>query len=230
MLVFLLGCLLDAKPADTADTADTSLPSGEAYGCVESSRAPVTDPAVAADGMAFAPDEAVGALSGAWTGDFTFVSGDVAPASFSVAADGAWEVVYRTLYDGGGYAEGAPVEECGSLYAWTTTASLSDATGALAEAFPATLLVREADTASLVGGVALDGVVGTTRPTAWDPADWARNTLSFSGEAADGTWLVSALWQAASADAKEEAATETGVVEPSGMTEGVGTGVFDRRE
>ncbi len=229
MLLVFFGCVLPDGAEKPSDTADTGLPTGDAYGCVEDARTPILDTTVAAEGMSFSPDAVLATVAGGWVGTFRFVSGDEQLAGFTVETGGSWEIVTRTLHDGGGLGEGAPVEECLPYYAWSTDAALSDASGAFDEAFAARIDATAADAATLSAEVPLDDLVGATRPAAWDPADWARNTLSISGTAVPGQWEVSVMWQASSeaaASAKEETGADTATVEPSGMVEGVGSGTF----
>lgn len=227
MFLLLLGCGLPLDKADdAADTGgDTGPSANDPWACVETGRAPIDDPTVAAEGMSFAPADVAAAFAGGFAGRFAFVAGDEQFAGFGVNPEGAWELVSREG-QGTDLGEGAPVEACDPYYAFATDAILNDASGALDERFAATLLASSVDAVTLSAAVPLEAVVGTTRPS-WDPEDWATNTLSISGTGVPGTWTVSVLWSgAASADAKEESGTDSGTVEPAGTVETVGTGTF----
>ncbi|MDP2313391.1 MAG: hypothetical protein Q8P41_10830 [Pseudomonadota bacterium] len=225
LLAILAGCGFDdaSKPLG-GDTGDTGHPTGDAYGCIEDGQTAIADTSVPAEGMDFAPDTVVAAFAGAWGGRFDFADGEVAMAGFSVSPEGTWALVSRHYVDSG-LGEGGLAEDCGPTYLWTTEAMLSDETGALDERIAVQISVPTADVALLTGTVALDSMVGTTRPEAWDPADWAENDLSVSANATPGQWIVQVLWWASTGvDAKDEGAeTETGTVSPSGMSELVGT-------
>jgi hypothetical protein len=227
LLMLLTGCWI--APSDKAPVDDTAGDTGtgaDAYGCIESARVPITDTSVPSEGMDFAPDAIVTGFSGSWEGLFEYVVGDPGPASFAIRPDGGtWEMVERTLYEGSdGMGSGAD-EECSSYYAWTTEAQLTDALGAFAEHFTGELDAYTVDAVTFRGGIALASVAGTTRPTAWDPADWPENTLSIDGNGSPDQWIVSATWQATNEDtAKDESSeADTATIEPSGMSELVGT-------
>lgn len=226
LLLAACGTLVDVKSDDTG----TLEAGADPYACVESERIELTDLSVPADGLDFAPQAVVDAYGGAWTGTFSFTAGNEERAGFGVRPEGLWQLVKREA-SGSGLGDGAPVEDCGPMYSWGTESVLTDASGALDEVFGAGVIVRALDAVELFGVVPLGAVVGSTRPSGWDPADWDRTDLVVTGTASPAGWLVSAMWVASQeADAKDEGTAETGTVDVSGMTEGVGSGSFTPAE
>ncbi len=193
----------------------------------------VTDPAVAADGFLFSAAEVIGAFAIPWTGTWSPYSSAGGTADVSLLwSDGAIAAVTYAINepDSGSMAQGAPSAECPSRYAIDLLLSVSTDDGLLAEAVSTTLVASSATVASFDASVDIASVGGTTRPAAWDPADWPVNTLALNGYGDGAALTVSVGWQASSGARGPELDTasgggvvETGTVEPSGMTEGVGS-------
>lgn len=226
MLLFLVAC---TGAPDSATTLDSTDPGGDAADyCEETGRTPVTDRSVPSDGFTFAAGEVVNAFAGAWSGTWAVYSGGGGAAAAGLAySDGAIEgVTYQLHQDTSGMGGGAE-PQCASRYEIAMDLAASTDDGQIAEAAAVTVVASESEAMSFNVGVDIGSVGGTTRPS-WDPSDWATNTLSLDGSGSGANLTISATWQASSGARgpvvdTASAGTETGTVEPSGMTEGVGS-------
>ena len=232
MLLLLLGCI----PSSTVLTPD-SLPDAPGQGaaayCEETGRAAVSDPTVPAVGLPFSAADVLGAFAIPWTGAWSLYASPGGTADVSLLwSDGAIAAVTYAMNepDSGSMAQGAPSAECPSRYEIDLLLSVATDDGLLAEAVNTTLVASSAASVSFDAAVDFASVGGTTRPAAWDSADWPVNTLSIYGYGDGATLTISVGWQASSGargpslDTGSGGGTvETGTTEPSGMTEGVGS-------
>lgn len=236
MLILLLGCIPSSSVLTPHSLPDAPGQGAAAY-CEETGRAAVADPMVPANGLTFSAADVLGAFAIPWTGTWSPYAGPGGTADVSLLwSDGAIAAVTYAMNqpDTGSMAQGAPSAECPSRYEIDLLLSVATDDGLLAEAVGTTLVASSAASVSFAASVDLASVGGTTRPAAWDPADWPVNTLSINGYGygyGDGATLtISVGWQASSGargpslDTGSGGGTvETGSTEPSGMTEGVGS-------
>jgi hypothetical protein len=232
MLLLLLGCIPSSSVLTPGSVPDAPGQGAAAY-CEETGRAAVADPTAPADGLAFSAADVLGAFAIPWTGTWSPYAGPGGTADVSLLwSDGAIAAVTYAMNepDTGSMAQGAPSAECPSRYEIDLLLSVATDDGLLAEAVNTTLVASSAAAVSFDAAVDLASVGGTTRPAAWDPADWPVNTLSLDGYGDGAALTISVGWQAASGARGPELDTasgggtvETGTTEPSGMTEGVGS-------
>ncbi len=231
MFAFFLAC---ATPSPATDTADTGrLPGGggadmPAY-CAEDHRVLVDDPSVPAADFAFAVSDALAAQVGPWSGTLTPYQGDAVGLDLTVAEAGLGiAAVYRVLVDPnqgetGSYGEGAPdVGDCPPVYEYSLTVDVATTDGAYAAQFQPLVQVAAAETATFFDTVALADFTGTAPPGV-DATRWAFVSFGVDATLADAAWTGSFLWYGASAAPVDGSAeSDTGTVEPSGETAGVG--------
>lgn len=230
MYAFLLACATATPATDTTDTG--ALPGGggadmPAY-CAEDHRVLVDDPTVPAADFSFAAADALAAQTGPWSGTLTPYQGDAVALDLTVAEAGPGiAAVYRVLVDPSagdtGYDQGAPdVGDCPAVYEYGLTVDVASADGAYAAQFQPLVQVAAAETATFFATVPLADFTGTA-PPAVDATRWAYVSFGVDATLADAAWTGSFLWYGASAAPVDGSAeTETGEVEPSGETAGVG--------
>lgn len=235
--LLLLACA--PSPKDTATPDDTGGGGGAdmpAY-CEEERREVVDDPYAVPDGMWFAAGEAVEAQSGTFTGALEPYEGGVGSNLTLVNSlgDGGVALVFRVLVDpsGGdtGYATGAPEPtDCPPVYAYTLDVALSSDDGRWGGAFEAEMEVADPAVAALSAAQPIDALTGSAAPS-WDLGDWDVTSLQISASLVPDGWQGSLSWMAGNESmASGSGGTDTAEVEPSGMTEGVGSFLLTKPE
>jgi hypothetical protein len=235
----LAACATSGGRDSTTDLGgdDTGPGSGAADYCAESARSTVDDPAAPASGFDFAANDAIAASEGAWHGSFTRVdkSAEGLALDLNTVPDTSIQAIYQELIthrggEGGPLSEGAPSADCPPFYESSATMSFNLEGGALAERFDIVLRSSTIASQRFTASEDLSVVAGTERPVWFDPSDWAQTRLLVDASFDGTTWQGSAMWQASSeASVLASAAvlaghggSETGWVEPSGVSEGIG--------
>lgn len=197
--------------------------------CVESSRSPVTDPTVPSEGMGFAAADAVALVDGDLVGELVSYDADGAEAGRTPLAltlvVGSIDRVERTLVNPpDGSDMGAPDVACDPIYELHAVASLSTEDGRLADDFDVVIPVLALDGLALHGHLPLADVHGTLAPVSIDPAAWDAVMVGLDASLDASGWTGSVgIYASREAEETFDTATGTGTIEPSGMSETVGT-------
>jgi hypothetical protein len=207
----LLLALCSCAGAPVTDTTSND----ELDRCEESDRSAVTDPSAISDGMTFAPQVALDALNGDWTGTWTPIGGSETDASLSLTS-GAVEFVEQTLVAGSGQGGGGD-PQCSSYYAIAASVQLSTADHGLAETFDTEVQTRDATSAAFATSIPLSDVGGSVRPS-FDPSKWDHTVLAVYATYANPALDGGGTWQGF-----DDASSDDGTVAPSGQTEGAGS-------
>ena len=234
--LLLLACTPSPKDTSTPDDTGGGGADMPAY-CEEDRREAVEDPYSVPDGMWFAAGEAIEAQSGTFSGALEPYEGGVGSNLTLVnsLADEGVALVFRVLVDpsGGdtGYATGAPEStDCPPVYAYTLDLALSSDDGQWGGAFRAEMEVADPAVGELSASQSLDALTGSAAPS-WDPADWGSTSLMLSASLVTDGWQGSLSWMAGNETmASGSGGTDTAEVEPSGMTEGVGSFLLTKAE
>lgn len=234
MFLFLASACI-ATPDATPDGNDTSADTGHLGGgadmpayCVEDRREAVADPTVAATDFSFAVQTAIDAQVGRFVGTLTPYTGESGGLTVQVADPGLGiAAVYRVLVDPNegetGMAQGAPgASDCPPVYEYALAVAVRSDDGAFVADFSPTLEVSDPAATTLHDQVLLAAFAGTARPT-FDIGKWASVSFAVDAAQADDAWTGSFTWFGLSEAAESAGAeAETGSVNPSGETEGVG--------
>lgn len=214
MLLLLLAC---SAPDDDSALLGADAPAR----CVEVAREPVTDPAVPAPGMAWAPGPTLSDAVGSFAGTLDAGGGAALALSLALAGDAEW--VDLELEGGGGDsgpATGAPEPACDDAYeARLAGRFTADPLVDLPLAVSVTLAAEGEATWS--ARTDLDAVGGSGAPADIDPADWDEVVLGLDARLDAGGWSGSATWSASNAAAKGRAKdqADTGAVGVAGAVE-----------
>lgn len=218
---------------DTADTTDSSGGTGgdmPAY-CAEDHRTEVTDLTVPAEGFVFSPQAAIDTQIGTYAGPLTkYDKSGTVGMSLDVTFTGkAVAAVYRVLVDPSGgegsmAADSGPTD-CPPVYEYGLNALLGTSDGSYTGALSALVLVAEPGTGNISASLPIASFTGSAQP-AFDTTKWASVSLELDAAQVAGGWSGSMMWLGSNASGGPEAtadtAAETGTVEPSGVTEGIG--------
>jgi hypothetical protein len=119
IFAFLVGCTADVEERQGTQVGDEGTPQG--WGCQETSRDPIDDASLVADGFAQSPDERWASAGAASTGEF-FVDESLSPQPMSLewAELGDWELVRSALPETTGTGPTVAIDttgiECADVY------------------------------------------------------------------------------------------------------------------
>lgn len=221
LFALLAACVTSTpRQEDTGSTLD-------AWGCIEDTRATVTDPTVPAEGMSFPVQQAL------WsTGDFEGslirtnpdgTEGESVQAILSIDPLGDAEVVtFREgSSDGGEYAALDAALDCGPRYEIPVRVTGRVGPGPSPEietTFDVVLSVASVDSISLYGTVEEGGWTGSAAPVSFDPAEYDETWLSLSATTVDLAWTGTWDWTASKSMSEEDGmdGVSMAVMEPIG--------------
>ena len=227
--MFVLSLVLFAGCAEMELANDArEMSGGTAYGCMESDRLAVDDPALASRGFAFAAQDAIDAMTGMFEGNLIPMQQDGTDGSpmlarMQVRVAGTVEVVSFEMSDGDGNqyatADAAPEGQCTARYEVPVVIRMvvGKAAAPLVDAsYEAVLAISSADLGSAWATLTLDEVDGSAVPTSFDPTEMDETSLSLYLWSQDGTWRGSLDWSGTQA---QDGQVGTGVMEPMGSLE-----------
>lgn len=225
--LLLLACTPSPKDTATPDDTGGGRADMPAY-CEEESREVLDNPYSVPDGMWFAAGEAIEAQSGTFSGPLVPYEGGVGSNLTLVnsLAEGEVALVTRVLVDPSagdtGHATGAPEPtECPPVYVYGLDVALSSDDGQWGGSFRAEMEVADPAVGELSTSQSIEALTGSAAPS-WDPADWDNNSLVLSASLVPDGWQGSLSWSAGN-ETMASGEAETGEVDVSGMTEGVGS-------
>jgi hypothetical protein len=183
VMLALAACSVEDESRPGTQIGDDGAEVG--WGCVEVSRDAISDSSVPAEGFSDSPDAAEAAVSGAFLGTWTQMSGDGVDISLGITSDGAWEVVRLEEPEVDG-TQDIPAIYLGCFDYYSRAASVELVSSPeLDEVVAAELMLYANGDAEVQALVAVADLVGTALPADFDPAE-TNGALVISASSATG--------------------------------------------